>query len=131
MSQVQTTLLLRNSDYQRLLQLIDANDTPAAEALDDEISRAEVVADSQLPEGVVAMESVVTFEDLDSGDSQTVQLVYPAQADVAKMRVSILSPVGSALIGLRIGDSISWPLPQSKVRRLKVVKVVPGETEAD
>lgn len=129
MSQAQTVLLLRNSDYQRLLQLIDTNDTPAAEALDDEISRAEVVPDSELPENVVAMESVVTFEDLDSGESQTVQLVYPTQADVAKMRVSILSPVGSALIGLRIGDSISWPLPQAKVRRLKVVAVAPGEVE--
>lgn len=119
----ETSLVISNSDYQRLVQLIEDNDSPAAEALDIEIGRATLVADAQLPADVVAMDSEVTFEDLDSGEQKTIQLVFPAQANVDQLKISILSPVGSALIGLRIGSSIDWPVPQGKVRRLKVIAV--------
>lgn len=119
----QNNIIVCESDYKHLQALIDANDTAAADALDAELSRAEVVKDSQFPDDAVAMGSTVMFTDLDSGEETTVTLVYPKEAKVDEMRISVLSPVGSALIGLRAGGTIDWPLPGGKVRRLQVVKV--------
>lgn len=119
----ETSLIVSKSDYQQLLKLIEQEDTPAAEALDIELSRAELVEENKLPADAVSMGSVVTFTDLDSQEEKTISLVYPHDADVTTMKISILSPVGSALIGLRIGGNIDWPVPQGKVRRLKVIAV--------
>jgi regulator of nucleoside diphosphate kinase len=124
-----TALIIAKTDYLRLMQLIEKIDTPAADALDLELSRAKIVETPKLPADVVAMDSIVTFTDLDSAEEKTIQLVYPQDADVTKMKISVLSPVGSALIGLKIGGTIEWPVPQGKVRRLQVTAVQPPETE--
>ena len=119
-------IVIGERDYSRLSTLIEHNTSPAAQALDDELSRAEIVDD--IPTDAVSMNSRVTFEDLDSGQETTITLVYPQEADATSMRISILSPVGSALIGLPVGGSIDWPVSASKTRRLKVVKVEPRES---
>ena len=118
-----TTIIVAESDYQRLSSLIDSAQSAAAEALDAELSRAEIVADPLLPPDTVAMGSTVTFRDQDSGEQTTVTLVYPREADVDQMRISVLSPVGSALIGLGIGGAIDWPVPGGRQRRLEVIAV--------
>lgn len=117
------SLIISQLDYLQLTKLIERHNTPAAEALDVELSRADIVQDKDTPTDVVAMGSQVTFVDLDSNEEKTISLVYPNEADVTQMKISILSPVGSALIGLRIGGNIDWPVPQGKVRRLKVIAV--------
>ena len=119
----ENTLIISKPDYLQLIKLIEQHDTHAAEALDIELSRADIVQDKDIPADAVAMGSQVTFIDLDSNEEKTISLVYPNEADVAQMKISILSPVGSALIGLRIGGNIDWPVPQGKVRRLKVIAV--------
>jgi regulator of nucleoside diphosphate kinase len=123
------SLVILDTDYQRLLQLIEQNDTPAADMLDLEISRADIVKADKFPADAVTMDSVVTFVDLNSNEEKTISLVYPTNANVDEMKISILSPVGSALIGLRIGGTIDWPV-QGKLRRLTVVKVVQPENVA-
>ena len=125
-----SNIVVKESDFQKLMSLIDSTDTPAAAALDAELARADIVSDPQLPAGTVAMGSTVTFEDRDCGDQTTVTLVFPRQADVDCMKISVLTPVGSALIGLRIDGSIDWPLPGGKQRRLEVVAVTDCQ-EAD
>jgi len=122
-------LVILETDYQRLLKLIEQNDTASADMLDVEISRADIVKAKDFPSNVVTMDSVVTFIDLDSNEEKTISLVYPADANVDEMKISILSPVGSALFGLRIGGKIDWPV-QGKIRRLKVVTVVQPERHA-
>ena len=77
---------------------------------------AVVVEPTKIPPDVVTMNSRVRFEDLDTG-------VYPKDADVNEGRVSVLAPVGSALLGLSVGQSIQWPLPGEKNRHLRVVSV--------
>lgn len=119
----ESSLIISKPDYLQLIKLIEQYDTPAAEALDIELSRADIVPDKNIPADAVAMGSQVTFVDLDSNEEKTINLVYPNEADVTQMKISILSPVGSALIGLRIGGNIDWPVPQGKVRRLKVIAV--------
>lgn len=116
-------IVISESDFNRIMALIESLDSDSLSALEEELSRAKVVPLSRLPENTVAMGSRVTFEDLESGQPTTVTLVYPGEADVEQMKISVLSPVGSALIGLRVGGSIEWPLPNRGHRRLKVIAV--------
>jgi regulator of nucleoside diphosphate kinase len=106
-----------------LLQLVGRSPNAFAEALYDELDSATVVADAELPGDVVAMGSTVTFRDLDQHRDSTVVLVYPAESDPPGGRISILAPVGAALIGLRVGQEIEWPLPGGGRRRIRVTSV--------
>jgi len=119
----ETLPIISKTDYLQLIKLIEQHDTHAAEALDIELGRAEIAPSADVPSDAVTMGSTATFTDLDSDEEKTITLVYPKEADVAQMKISILSPVGSALIGLRIGGEIDWPVPLGKVRRLKVIAV--------
>lgn len=98
-----------------------------AEFLADELSRAQVVSDDQCDPNVVRMGSRVTYLDETSGRTRTVTLVYPDAANIDQGLVSILTPIGAALIGLSPGQSISWPNPDGKMGTLKVVSVVNEE----
>jgi regulator of nucleoside diphosphate kinase len=87
-----------------------------------ELERAMVVADDALPYDVVRIRSVVTFE-TESG-RRTMQLVYPKDADISLGKVSVLTPVGTALIGLRTGQSISWRTRDGRRQALTVRQVL-------
>jgi regulator of nucleoside diphosphate kinase len=119
-----SSIIISEFDYQHLLSLCEKANTPAAEALEDEMGRADIV--EALPENIVAMNSSVTFIDLDSGEETHISLVYPSDAKVEDMKISILTPIGTALIGLRVGGKIDWPIPGGKVRRLQVTAVSPA-----
>lgn len=123
----ESTLIISERDYQSLFPLAENLKTPFEEALDAELGRADIVPDKDLPADVVTMNSVVTFLDLNSSEETTVSLVYPREASVDLMKISILSPVGSALIGLRVGGEINWPLPNGSRRLLRVVNVIQPE----
>ena len=77
----------------------------------------------EMPADVVTMHSLVRFVDEDNGEEQTVTLVYPFEADAALGRVSVLAPIGTALLGLRVGQRIDWQVPSGGTRRLRVVQV--------
>jgi regulator of nucleoside diphosphate kinase len=95
----------------------------AASALDDELGRAVVLAPGRAPERIVRMGSEVEFRDDGSGKMQVLTLVYPEDADIAKGRISVLTPVGTALIGLHPGASITWRTRGGALRRLTVIQV--------
>jgi regulator of nucleoside diphosphate kinase len=122
-----TIIYLRASDLRALEGLIeragDGRDAASAERLEDELARATVVPDDALPPGRVALESRVRFRDEATGRVRDVTLVMPSQATLAEGRISVLSPVGSALIGLGVQDRIEWPLPGGKVGKLRVLDV--------
>jgi regulator of nucleoside diphosphate kinase len=121
------TIHLRRSDAATIEGLIESTglgrDASSIALLDEELARATIVADDALPSNSVALDSHVTFCDLESGEKREVTLVVPSKAASAEGRISVLSPVGSALIGLRVGDSIDWPMPGGRVRRLSVLNV--------
>ena len=91
----------------------------------EETSRAELHSAANIPPDVVVMNAVVEFVDEANGQSRTVQLVYPCDPDIDAGRISILTPVGAGLIGLRQGQSISWPDREGNERRLSIVRVAP------
>ena len=88
-----------------------------------ELARADVVESRDVPPDVVTMNSRVVFEDVTSGKTTEVTIVFPHDADVARGKVSVLAPVGTALLGLAEGDSIVWPFPDGSSRCLRVVAV--------
>ena len=92
-------------------------------ALADELDAATVVADELVPPGVVKMNSVVTFRNIESGRVSTLKLVYPNESSVTSESVSVLAPVGAALIGLHEGEEICWPLPNGQSARLQIIDV--------
>ena len=123
------TLIISHADRERLEALIDSArmDSRVREdylaALEGELSRARVVPAGEVPADVVTMNSVVRLRDLDSGETEEYELVYPADADVARNRISVLAPVGTAILGYRLGDVIEWPVPAG-LRRLRVEEVL-------
>ena len=118
-------IIVSASDQGRLTTLaMDAmNRHPlvAAELL-AEMDRAQVTSADALPSGVVQMGSTVIFRSED-GETRCVTLVFPGQADISKGKISILTPVGAALIGLSEGQSITWSTRDGTSRRLTVVAV--------
>lgn len=89
-----------------------------------ELNRALIVDPARIPDNVVTMNSRVLFSDEDTGIHQEITLVYPENADASLGRVSILSPIGSALIGLSSGQSIEWPDDPSPSRRIRILSVL-------
>jgi regulator of nucleoside diphosphate kinase len=94
-----------------------------SELLLDEIARATLHSAARIPANVVTMHATVRFTDEASPREYTYQLVYPGEADISAGRISILTPVGAGLIGLREGQSILWPDREGNERALKIVEV--------
>ncbi|GAB2178083.1 nucleoside diphosphate kinase regulator [Dongia sp. agr-C8] len=122
---VKPRILLTAEDYDRLSDLARA----AADAMPDqasvlteELERAEIIAQGR-PEQTVCMGSKVTFRDDSTGKIETVTLVYPGDADISRHRISVMTPIGTALIGLGTGDSITWATRSGEVRLLTVLDV--------
>lgn len=120
------TLIITKTDFEKISVLTSLAKRETAELLKDELARATIVHDEQLPEDVVAMNSIVSFEDMDTGKTTVITLVYPPDANIDANKISILSPVGSALIGLRVGQTINWRFPNGKEKILKVISVKPN-----
>lgn len=76
------------------------------------------------PGNVVTMNSRVVFKDEETSESREVSLVYPKDSDPQQGRISVFAPVGAALLGLSVGQTIDWPLPQGRLKRYRVVEVV-------
>ncbi|MFP2904836.1 nucleoside diphosphate kinase regulator [Pyxidicoccus sp. 3LFB2] len=126
-------LIVTETDMERLRHVIDhqggGRQAELAEVLELELSRASVVASETVPPTVVTMNSTVIFEDEETGEQRKVTLVYPRDARSEEGRISVLAPMGSALIGLSVGQSISWPMPGGRTRRVRVI-AVPYQPEA-
>lgn len=117
------SLVISREDYEKISAILSFAKIEVAELLEEELGRAELVAAEQLGTDIVAMNTTVTFTDLDSGKEQSVTLSYPNDANIEMNKVSILAPVGAALIGLRVGQTIDWPLSDGKVKRIRVLSV--------
>lgn len=101
----------------------------AADALVDTLVSARVVATNQLPADVVTMGSTVTYVDIPDGARQTVRVVFPAQADAGAGRVSVLSPIGRALLGRSLGSVIDIMLPTGRHLAVRIVDLLRGDVK--
>ncbi|MBK5093296.1 MAG: nucleoside diphosphate kinase regulator [Actinobacteria bacterium] len=115
-------------DLKRLRELIKSakpvdRDRKHLNDLEDELSRAKLVDPKDVPEDVITMNSKFSLEDLDSGERMTFALSFPADADPEEGSISVLAPIGTAVIGYRVGDTIEWEVPAGK-RRFRVRKLL-------
>lgn len=116
-------IIVSAEDRTRLLHLVaHVDETVVAEQLEAELERARVVPLREVPEDVIVMNSEIEYEDVATGQRRRLQLVYPHDADANTSRVSILAPLGCALLGLRVGQEIDWRMPGG-LRRLRVLNV--------
>lgn len=115
-------------DMERLRELIDkakrGDPRKAAELkdLEGELARATVVEDAFMPADVVRMHSEAHLVDEDTGEELVCRLVFPGEADITHMRVSVLAPIGTAMLGFRAGDRFEWQVPAG-TRRLRIESV--------
>ena len=119
-------ITLTTTDSDRLSRLVDAAAETfprTADFLGREINRAQVIDCGDALPGLVMMGSEVEFRDDVTGQIRKVRLVYPQDADMSAGRISVLTPVGAALIGLSAGQSIEWQAPSGGWRSLTVLSV--------
>jgi len=119
-------IILTSLDLDRLEAILDAlpaETSPGKTELRAELDRAEVVEPEDVPPDVVTMNSKVRFV-LESGEEFCLTLVYPQDIDGSADRISILAPVGSALLGLSAGEQIEWPRPGGGVMKVRLVEVI-------
>ena len=119
-------ITLTTTDSARLQRLVSAAESTfprTADFLSREIERAEIVDSISLLPGVVVMGSEVEFRDETTGQVRRVTLVYPNEADVAVGRISVLTPIGAALIGLSVSQTMEWETPGGERRSLTILSV--------
>lgn len=113
-------------DYNRLQSALEAllqrDSNESLELLDEELAHAHIVPPEQVAPDVVTMNSEFVYEDLATGLRRRARLVYPKDADIERSYISIFAPLGSALIGLKVGQEISWKMP-SGTRRIKLIEL--------
>lgn len=121
-------IYITDADCERLRGLIEGRrqartpDRASLDILEQELDRAEVVHADELPRDVVTMNSEVRVRDLDSGTIQRYRLVFPTEFRWDDS-ISVLAPIGTAILGYRVGDVIEWKVPKG-IRRLEVVEIV-------
>lgn len=121
-----TPIYITRDDNSKLRLLLAtalySNRNAALRNLRDELDRAVIIDPAAIPTNVVTMESRVTFEDLSSGEIEEYTITFPDRANIEDKRISILAPVGTALIGCREGEIVKWNTPGG-IRRLKIREV--------
>lgn len=122
-------IVMTEQDHEKLTQLLNGvrqrrfRDLAHVEQLDTELDRARIVSADEIPPDVVTMNSQVALRDLDTGEDIVMTLVFPHEANVEERKVSVLAPLGTAVLGYRAGDVIEWEVPAG-TRRLKVERVL-------
>ncbi|MBM4147407.1 MAG: nucleoside diphosphate kinase regulator [Nitrospira sp.] len=123
------TIYITSSDMLKLENLIEGRregnlkDKEHLEELENELERAVLMDSKAIPPNVITMNSRVLMKDLDTQEEMTYTLVFPADASVKENKISVLAPIGTAMIGYKVGDVIEWPVPSGQ-RRLKVIDIL-------
>jgi regulator of nucleoside diphosphate kinase len=122
------TIHITDYDMDRLRKLLQGTqnwnqkDREYLGHLEEELDRAVLVPSKKVPANVVTMNTHMRVKDLDSEKEMSIQLVYPSEADFEQGKISILAPIGTALIGYRAGDTVEWQVPAG-TRRLRIEKI--------
>jgi regulator of nucleoside diphosphate kinase len=122
-------IVVTEFDENRLRNLLDgawrwnARDRAHVDHLESELDRAQVVPPADVPPDVVTMNSEIAVRDVDSNDEMIFAVVFPSNANVNRGKISILAPIGTAVLGYRVGDTIEWNVP-GRTRRLRIERVL-------
>ena len=123
------TIYITDNDMRRLRELImvarqfKKEEEKYLQDLEAELNRGKIIKSQDIPQDIITMNSEVHLRDLNTKEEITYQLVFPDHADASQGRVSILAPIGTALLGYSVGDIIEWKVPAG-VAKLKVEKII-------
>lgn len=117
------SIYVTESEFERLSNLAESTDTHGAAFLGEELVRAIILQEGEFPRAFVRLNSRVEFTDLMTGRTRKVQVVLPEEADIDRDRLSVLTPVGAALLGLTEGDSIGMTTDDGRPHVLRVGSV--------
>lgn len=122
-------IYITDRDMKWLRELLDearrfnSHSRAALDQLETELERAQVVASDQIPADVITMHSTARLIDVETGEEMIYTLVFPHEADIDQDRISVLAPIGVAILGYRVGDSLEWQVPEG-LSRLKVKEII-------
>ena len=117
-------ILITEKDYLRLDNLLTSNSNYDFEDLEIELNRATIISDNEVPKDLVTMNTKCRFLDITNQRESFATIVYPHDSHMNESKVSILAPLGSALIGLQKNQEINWRFPSGKTKRLKILEVL-------
>ena len=120
-------IILSSLDADRLYALLESlpkKSVPGIEELEQELNRAEIVEPTKMPQDIVTMNSIVRFFVESTKQEFELTLVYPKDMDSNGKNISILAPVGSAMLGLAIGDEIEWPKPGGGILKVRITEIL-------
>ncbi|MEC5319979.1 nucleoside diphosphate kinase regulator [Brenneria populi subsp. brevivirga] len=120
-------LTISELDAERLDMLLEQPafaDSDIAQALNEELDRAEILPPRAIPSDVVTMNSRVRFRDLNTNEEHVRTLVYPAAAQDSHSQLSVMAPLGAALLGMHVGNAIAWRLPNGEETRIDVLELL-------
>jgi regulator of nucleoside diphosphate kinase len=120
------SIIVSSQDLERIEALLDTlpPDSPAARSLLEELDRADIVPPQEVPPSVVTMRSTVRFQIDEPPETFCLTLSYPREMPDVPDGISILTPIGTALLGLSVGDSIDWPRPDGQLVKVRIVEVL-------
>jgi regulator of nucleoside diphosphate kinase len=122
-------IYITDSDLIRLKELVQGRitlpkwDRQSVDNLQGELDRAHIVEPTAVPTDVVTMDSRVSLTDVETNEEQTYTIVFPSGANLEQRKISVLAPIGTALLGYRVGDTVEWDVPGG-VRRLRINEVL-------
>lgn len=121
----QRSIYITEADMQRLRPLVETmkNSRDDLRGLQTELERAHIVAPTEVPRDVITMNSKARLRDMKTGEEMTYTLVFPDKADIEQGRISVVAPIGTAMLGYRVGDEFEWQIPAGAVR-LRVEEVL-------
>jgi regulator of nucleoside diphosphate kinase len=119
------TIYITKADMTRLRSLIESMKSSREDlkTLRAELDQAQVVTAEELPEDVISMNSKASLRDLETDELMVYTLVFPAKANIDEGMISVLAPIGTAMLGRKVGDEFAWQIPAGTVR-LKVENVL-------
>jgi regulator of nucleoside diphosphate kinase len=129
-------IYITDCDLTRLRELLEVGigfagrDRPCLQSLQGELDRAHIVEPAGVPPEVVTMNSRVRLIDVATNEEQVYTLVFPSQANLAHGKISILAPIGTAILGCRLGDTVEWQVPCG-VRKLRIEEMLYQPEAAD
>ncbi|MBA2115309.1 GreA/GreB family elongation factor [Bremerella alba] len=115
-------IILTDGDYRRLVALLNdsfalaLSQKPYLKDLRGELDIAEIVESGKIPRDVVTMHSIVRLRDVSSHEVDVFTLVFPREANIIEGKLSVLAPIGTAILGQRVGDVVTWPVPSGNVK---------------
>ncbi len=117
-------ILITEKDLLRLRNVLSFQNSEEFENLEIELERAKIITDFDVPPDLVTMNTRFKFMNIQDNKEMVITIVYPHEANFVDGKISVLASLGSALIGLRVGQEINWMFPDGKTRTLKILEVL-------